>query len=449
MISLRKYIIPGFLISIVLVSCCWFNALRAQQPRANQQLRINLNESKSHWIRFSTFTQLWARVNENNPGTNIQGEDDPYTADLSIRRFRFATFSQVGDRLFVFLQLGKNNLNYLSPRGTSLDLLDAYAEYTFTKQFTFGGGKSPWNGLSRYTAPNSAKQLTLDLPLIALPTLDATDDLTRKLSVYAKGKLSALDYRLVLSKPFSTQNMNGFNPSPIEGISRFTDSKTRPQYAAYLKYEFWEKESNLTSTAVGTYLGSKKVMTLGAGFIFQEYALWSLKQGDTTFHHLALLAVDFFLEIPFHQKKKTAINLYTALFNYDFGPNYIRLIGANNPGYALDPAKASFNGRGNAFPLSGTGNTWLTQAGYLFPEMGSNGKWGQLQPYFMTQLSNFDRLNSTMFYVDLGVNWFFNGHLSKLSFNAQQRPIFIDQGEGLERIENRYQFILQYQVRIE
>lgn len=423
--------------------------LCAQNPTGNKPLIMYLNEEKSHWIRFNGYLQLWSRINQNNPGTTVFGEPESVTSDISIRRFRFGFQGQPTDRLYLYLLLGVNNLNYLSPRGTSIDLLDAYAEYTFGKHLSVGGGKSAWAGLSRYTSPSSSKQMGYDLPFVALPTLDATDDLIRKLSLHAKGKIGHMDYRLVLTKPLSVQNSRSFNPVPVEGISGFTDVRAPAQYSGYFKYEFWEPESNRTAFFAGTYHGAKRVLNLGAGFTFQNNALWSVDRSDTLFHNMMLTAVDFFMDLPLNTLKKTALTVYAAFFSYDFGPNYIRQIGANNPADGVDPSLGSFNGRGNIFPISGTGNAGLLQAGYLLPPMGKSSKLGQLQPYGTCQLSDFERLADPVFYYDLGVNWLFQGHTSKLSLNFQNRPVFYDRDGGIRAEDRKLMVVLQYQVRIE
>ena len=185
-------------------------------PFGNKPLKWHLNQDSTRWMALHTYVQLWARLNNNNPGTKVFENPESTTADISIRRFRLGLQGQLSTNLFVYTQLGINNLNYLSPRGTSTDLLDAYAEYRFSEAFEIGGGKTAWSGLSRYTAPNTSKLLSYDLIFLALPTNDETDDLIRKLSVYAKGKLGSLDYRLIMSKPFAVQNSPDFDPEPEE-----------------------------------------------------------------------------------------------------------------------------------------------------------------------------------------------------------------------------------------
>ena len=424
-------------------------SVMAQKKSGNEPLRLYLNANGTQWLQFSSYLQLWGRVNENNPGSTVNDELENVTTDISIRRFRLGVSSSPWAKTYVSFQLGVNNLNYLSPRGTSVDLLDAYVQYDFSEYLGIGVGKSAWNGLSRYTSPSSSKLMGYDLTFVALPTLDSTDDLIRKLSLFAKGKMGAIDYRVVLAKPLSVRNSSSFNPEPEEKLARFTNNRPKLQYSGYLKYEFLERESNTSPFHTGTYLGGKKVLNLGAGFTFQADALWSLEDGDERYHDLKLFASDIFLDLPLGSNKQKAITCYLGYFNFNFGPNYIRLLGANNPTNGVRPEMASFNWRGNAFPVSGTGEAVFGQFGYLFPKMGAGGSMGRLQPYLSGQYSEFEGFANSIVQYDLGVNWYFNGHLSKLSFNAQNRPILFDSRNGLAVQDRKWMLVLQYQYRME
>lgn len=415
----------------------------------NKPLKWYLNADSTHWLKFHTYIQLWARATQNNPGTVVLEDPEDHTLDLSIRRFRFALQGQLRPKLFVYTQLGINNLNYISPRGTSVDLLDAYAEYQLDPTFEFGGGKTAWTGLSRYSAPNTSMLLTYDLSFLPLPTNNETNDLIRKLSIYVKGKLSQLDYRLVLSKPFAARNSSNFDPVPKEGLAQFTDQANSRLYSGYIKWEFWEKESNRIPFSDGSYLGKRTILNVGLGLEYQPKALWSLSQGDTLYHNMVLWAADMFLDMPLNQQKNTAITFYTGYFNYDFGPNFLRSFGADNPAREVIPELASFNGPGNAFPTVGSGQSLLAQFGFLLPRMGMNGRLGQLQPYTALQYSDFDRLDEPVIVVDLGINWFLQEHFSKLSLNLQSRPIFYESSDKITTDDRRWMMILQYLIRME
>ena len=77
------------------------------------------------------------------------------------------------------------------------------------------------------------------------------------------------------------------------------------------------------------------------------------------------------------------------------------------------------------------------------------GKAGRLQPYVTLQYSNFELLEDPMIYYDLGLNWFLNEHMSKFTLNLQNRPIFHNEGNGLEVQDRRLMMVLQYQFRVQ
>ncbi|MBU2948042.1 OprO/OprP family phosphate-selective porin [Zobellia uliginosa] len=414
-----------------------------------KKLKYFLNEEKTHWLAVHMYTQLWMRMNDNNPGSTIAEELEDSTYDVSVRRFRLGFQAQISDRLWVYSQFGINNLNYQSPRGTSLDLLDAYAEFSVSKSLVIGAGKTAWTGLSRYSAPNTSKLLTNDLLLLALPTDDKADDLIRKLSVFAKGKLGRLDYRFVASKPFLPSKSSDFEEETTENIAEFNDKMKSGIYSTYLKWEFWDSESNQIPFSNGTYLSKKRIFSVGVGAEYQNDALSSRKNSTEVFHDMVLWSADAFLDLPIDTTNETALTAYLGYFNYDFGPNYIRNTATNNTTLSLDNSLASFNGPGNAFPSIGTGSSVYLQAGYLFPKMRRIKDYGRLQPYAAVQYSNFERLEDPMIYYDLGINWFLKAHLSKFSLSLQNRPIYNATAQGLEVDSRKWSAVLQYIIRIE
>jgi hypothetical protein len=282
-----------------------------------------------------------------NPGSKLSqgGLVQDEATDLSIRRFRLSMEAQLSERTMGFFQLGVNNLNYLSGLGASVDLLDAYAEYKISQAVFFGGGKSIWNGLSRYSAPSSARSLTLDLPFVALPTLNITDAVLRKLGIWAKGQVSHLDYRAIVFKPFVVRGQD-----PAEGEAAFSDDGLADALgvSAYVKWQFFEEESNRFPFSPGTYLGQKKVLNLGAGFELQDDRTVHLEQGEPVLNNLKLWAADVFLDLPLDAQGHTAVTAYAAMYDYDAGPRSVRNIGVNNPARFVDPDEASLNGPGNA-----------------------------------------------------------------------------------------------------
>ncbi|HSJ68545.1 MAG TPA: hypothetical protein VK921_12755 [Anditalea sp.] len=421
--------------SIIVTLLGLFTCLSAYGQQ--RPLRYYIEKDSSSYVGMSVAGQVWMRQNENNPGTLINGEPSSHFFDISVRRVRLQAYARLNNRTNIVLSLGQNNINYLTARFGEIRLLDFYVDHQFTKHLTIGAGQSGWNGVSRYAAPSALRTLTLDIPVVAIPTVNQTDNILRKLSAYANGQWKQWDYRLVFSRPYAP-----IETTSIGSVSNFAFAKTGIQTAAYLKYQFFEHESLISPFHVGTYEGRIKVLALGAGFENQPRAMWHLNAAaDTVLTPMRLLAMDIFAELPLGHKD--ALTFYTAYYNDDFGPNFIRIIGLNNVGSGVD-ANGTFSRTGNAWPAIGTGNTIYYQLGYLWT---FSHRKEMFQPFFSGQHSSYDRLGETVNYYEGGINLLMDGQKSKLTFAIQNRPIFdaLPSGNIMETTR-RNSFILQYQM---
>jgi len=331
-------------------------------PVFKEGLKLNFNEEGSHYVKLTLLNQTWLRYNENNPGSAVYGKAAPATFDVGLRRTRLQLFSQLSDRVFIYTQFGMNNFNYLSARKTGAFFHDATCEYTLAKKYlTMGAGLTGWSGLSRFSSPSVGSILALDAPLFEQATNDATDQFLRKLSLYAKGKIARLDYRIAVSNPMVIQQSTLLDNS-VTVNSTFALTPPQKQFQGYFMWQFLDEESNLMAYNTGTYLGKKRVFNLGAGIITQEQAMWHLSvAGDTAKTPLRLLAADVFYDAPLNAEKQTAVSFYAVYANYNFGPGYIRNLGPMNPVSGLMPGQGSFNGSGSAFPMMGTGSIVYAQ----------------------------------------------------------------------------------------
>lgn len=406
--------------------------------------KLPLNADASHYVKLTLLNQVWLRYTQNNPGSRVAGEPQPGTFDVGIRRFRIQFYGQLTDRVFIYSQIGINNFSYLSERKAGFFLHDAVGEYAVVKNaLSLGTGLGAWNGLSRFTASSTASILGLDLPLGAETTIDVNDQFGRRLSLYAKGKLSKLDYRVAVSKPLIVPAN-----TPAVGVASFASLAPKAQLQGYFQWQFLDQESNLTPFTAGTYLGRKRVLNLGAGFIVQPRAMWHKNAGspDTVLTALRHFAVDAYYDAPVGAADQgRALSAYAAFYHLQFGPNYTRNAAPMNPVTGTAGAANVLNGPGNGWPAYGTGNAAYAQLGYKLRDnlLGST----TLMPYVSMQHGRYERLNDPMTYYDLGVNWLLNGHNAKLTLAYQNRPIFTLAGNGkYDRSSDRGAVLAQYQV---
>lgn len=450
-------------------------SLRAQQPpeepqkeekKPIEELRLKLNEDGSHFIKATFLNQVWFRYNNSNPGTTVLGSPSAETFDIGLRRTRIQLFGQLTDRVSFYFQFGQNNFNYLAGqnaansgnRKNQVFFHDALGEYRVTKKgngLVLGGGLTITNGLSRFSQPSISTIVSMDVPVFAQATVDQTDEFSRKLSMYARGQVGKLDYRLVISDPFPvTSNglpQTGINPN---NASFAYDNHTK-QYQGFFMWNFFDKESHVTPYMTGTYLGKKKILNFEAGFIMQKNATWtgsnlgpSAGDPNRKYYDMNLWSVAMFYDSPLNAEKGTALNAYVGYFNTDYGQGYLRYNGIMNPANGTTLTGVPGNFYGNAFAMFGTGTVIYAQAGYLMRK-DLLGDQGTLMPYVTYQGASYNRLDKTMSVWDFGVNWLLKGHNAKFSLDYQIRPTYSTDINNTNNLaqdsDSKGQLVLQYQ----
>ncbi|MFN3850591.1 MAG: porin [Spirosomataceae bacterium] len=430
-------------------------------------IKLDLNPEKTKFIRFITWNQTWFRATQLNPGTTIGGEALKNNYDISARRLRMLAYAQVNKRYMILAHFGINNQTFINGGGSGttgtggygngkkpqLFFHDFWNEYHVvlpTKEnknssLSLGAGLHYFMGLSRMTMSSTLNFLAVDSPIFNWATVDVSDQFVRQFGFFGKGKLNKLEYRFSLNKPFHTN----LAPTNVTESSKAVavDNNGRSKWAktGYVEYQFLDTESNLLPFKVGTYLGTKRVFNIGAGFYSQADGTKSSVNGTLSSHNINLFAVDAFLDMPIGEKtKNTAITVYSGFFNYNFGPNYLRNIGIMNEGAVDANYKGDdrvMAGAGNAQPMIGTGQIFYTQAGLLLPKASEKPKL-RVQPFVAFTSKNFDALPKTVSNFDAGVNWLIDGHHAKITTQYSLRPELTMTGSAKKYGE----FIAQLQI---
>ncbi|MFD1186673.1 hypothetical protein [Pontibacter rugosus] len=422
------------LLSIVagLGLCCFGGSVMAQGSTLyGAGLKVPLNEDGSKYVRVILWNQVWVRYNENNTGSLRNGEPEDDTFDVGLRRSRVLFYSQISPRFLIVTHFGINNQNAVSGGVLAADgkkpqlfMHDAYVEYkVFGNQLNLGAGLHYWNGISRMTNASTLNFLAMDAPIFNWPTIETTDQFARMIGVFAKGKLGKLDYRMAVNDPFLTNTAEA-----ISTTANYNPRNNKKVYQGYFNYQFLDQESNLLPYMVGTYLGTKNVFNIGAGFLHNSDAMWHeepLGFGGSRIvqEDMSLFGVDAFLDKPLNTETGTAITAYAVYYNYDFGRNHVRSIGL------LNPANGGGALRGNAVPTIGTGSIYYGQAGYLLPT-NTFGEKARLQPYAAFSYGKFDALENSSGdrvaakVLDVGANVYLEGHNAKITLNYRNRPDF-------------------------
>ena len=213
---------------------------------------------------------------------------------------------------------------------------------------------------------------------------------------------------------------------------------------------FWDKESNKLPFYVGTYLGAKKVLNVGAGFYRHGGASLYKTVTDSTYQDHLAIGADIYMDMPLNKTKGTALSVLATFYNMDFGTNYIRNVGILNEHAGTVAATAgrsadSWSGGGNAQPTIGTGNIGYLQTGLLLPKL-KNGT--AFMPYFTYTYKDFDRLADASSQFGLGINYYVTGHNAKITLEYQTRPVYKQNVDtnAIERNGSKGQIILQTHI---
>lgn len=435
-------------------------------PDYGSGLKLNLNPEGDKYVRFILWNQIWLRNTEMNPGTMVSDEATKNTWNIGNRRLRALAYAQITKRYMVLMHFGINNQTFINGGGSGttgtggygngkkpqMFFHDAWNEYAVVLpgeagkfSLSLGAGLHYYMGLSRMTMASTLNFLTVDSPIFTWPLIDNSDQFARQMGLFAKGKYGKFEYRFSLNKPFATNLAPVDVTNPAARVA--VDNNGNPKFskAGYVEYQFLDSESNLLPFKVGSYLGTKKVFNLGAGFYHQKDGTRTSVNSQIEKHDIALYAIDAFADLPLgNAKNKMALSAYAGFYNYNFGPNYLRNlgimnVGSNDPNFIGDKAIA---GAGNLQPMIGSGNIYYLQAGLLLPSNADKPKI-RIQPFAAYTNKNFKALENSSSQFDIGANWFIDGHHAKLTTQYSTRPTYTS---ASAEPKSKGEFILQFQI---
>lgn len=379
------------LFTLILSVCCLLGAWAQGSPQDDsyKPLTLKLNEEGSKYVRLIIWHQQWMETN------NLAVEDAPLQVNHLARRSRFLAYAQVSPKFLILTHFGLNNLTpaNLTSLGNNGDapqlfLHDAWVEYKINNWLYLGGGLHYWKGLTRLANASTLNFMTLDQarPFIQWHSLAVTDQFARHLGVYAKGQYGKFDYRLAWNNPGrnglqadrgtkgSNLTYDGFNQPDQNG-----DPVGNNIFEGYLRYNFWDTESTKLPYQVGSYLGGKKVLGVGAGFFLHPDGMYN----NATDEHgdVSHFAADVFLDTPLTEDD--CLSAYASFISFNYGEQYVSR-------------------------WAGTGTSIYAQVGYKPAR-------SKFMPYVAFQNGQYDGLDDSVSGLDIGLNYFINGHHAKLT----------------------------------
>ncbi|WP_306643842.1 hypothetical protein [Sanyastnella coralliicola] len=378
----------------------------------NGGLKVKLNDSGSKYFRLITWHQFQLLASDEF--------DENFDVSAQLRRSRMLMFAQLSDRFLVLTHFGLNNLTSagLHPTGQSsqaqLFMHDAWVEYKLANNVYMGGGLHYWNGISRLNNQSTLNMMPLDNPRFAWATIGTSDQFARHIGLYVKGTVkNKLNYRFAWNQPMTNSIDLGDELTPdaasYQGAFYEGHKDAGHAFSGYVNYEVFDSESTKLPYFVGTYLGAKKVLSVGGGFFYHPKGSVSLNSESTEIisHDVLLFSADVFYDAPLGDNG-SAISAYAGYFNYDFGPNY-----------ALGGTSVDIN----------TSNTIYTQIGYLLPKFSEKMR---VQPYVTASTRDADAFGDNLIQdVNLGANFFINGHNAKYTIQYGYRQVGTAPTDGI------------------
>lgn len=383
--------------TLVLSLLCFFavHTMTAQEKseidHSYKPLTLKLSEDGKKYVRFIMWHQLWATTN------NLEAEGAKFQLTPSIRRSRFLAFAQVSPKFMLLTHFGLNsltpgNMTSLGSNGDSpqMFLHDAWGEFKVHDAVYIGAGLHYWKGMTRLSNQSTLNLMTLDQsrPFVAWHSLGITDQFARHLGVYAKGQVDKFDYRLALNSPlrntigagkdYGTKG-SGLTYTGVSTPTEGGDPTGNTVIEGYFRYNIFDKESTKLPFAVGTYLGKKKVLALGAGFYAHPNGMVDSTGVHSGVGHFAL---DAFLDMPVGANGD-AVNTYLAFMNFNYGENYVSR-------------------------WAGTGTALIAQAGYYLNS-------AKIMPYVGFNYGGYQGYDDPVTALNVGMNYFINGHFAKVT----------------------------------
>ncbi len=387
-----------FLLLIGLFTYTLQPVLAQGAPDYNGGIKLKLNEDGSKYIRFISWAQVQGVYN------NDVAENESHI-NFNLRRARILSYAQITNKFLILTHFGLNNLNNstLDPvgkgDGAQLFFHDVWAQYQIAKNHTIGGGLHYFNGISRLNNQSTLNMLTLDNNRQSWATLGLSDQFARHLGLFAKGKFGKLQYRIAINDAIK----NGLDErtpenggAAVYGGSRLLGTKDAGKiFAGYFDYNFLDQESNFLPFKVGSYLGTKKVFNIGAGFFSHpKGSVVANQNGDLKGDDITIFAIDAFYDAPLGENG-SAITAYATYQNNDYGKDYLY----------------------NAY---GTGSMIYGHVGYLIP--GSKTQ-PRIQPYISYANRSYDAIDDNGSTFGIGSNLYLSGHHSKLTLEYKNEKL--------------------------
>lgn len=401
------------LLIISLFTVLFSTSLRAQgNLEYTGGYKVKLNDDGTKYFRTIMWGQFWAQYDDGAP-------EDVSQLNISVRRARILTYAQLNKNFLILTHFGYNSANgdNLSPTGkgasSQLFFHDFWGEWRINDHIFVGAGQHYWNGISRLSSQSTLNFLTLDNNRQSWAVLGLSDQFARHIGIYVKGTAGRLRYNFSLDEAIAnnlqediTPEIDG--PAVYQGRELLGSADAGKVIQGYVDFHFFDKESSFLPFRVGTYLGTKRVFNVGAGFLLHPNGAVILdSEGELQGEDVGIFAVDAFVDLPL-AGNGSAITGYLVFQDNDYGRNF-----------QLGETYA-------------TGSMVHTHVGYLIPGKPDATRF---QPYLSYQNRTIKALDDNASRIGIGGNIFLTGHHSKITIEYTNSKYAVSDNRGVLTVQ--------------
>ena len=302
--------------------------------------------------------------------------DDGSSFDAFLRRNRLTFSGQYNDNIGFYAQFEAGNDSKLGEDNKSVYYRDAYVTLDYRDDLRFMIGRFK-NTFSRENLEACLEPLTMDrAEVLAYTPFGGSRD--TGLAVWGNLLDAKFQYRLMVA----------------DGREGDYVAEDNPRITGRVHYSFWEPEFNYGY--LGTYLGTQKVLTIGAAYDYQAGVAYGNYPTRSDIKDYKAWTVDAFMEYP---AQSGVYTVSAAAFKYDTG-------GAIN--MTPDPD----------LPVNSDLEGYYVKAGYMLPGKVAGGR---LQFFARHEMSDYGVKTGNAEYYDqtwnsVGANYYLDGQKLKISF---------------------------------
>jgi len=340
----------------------------------------------------------------------INGDKYEDLNDFMIRRAYMYLKGDVTQYVSFFTHLASDKIGMEKPTGGSLDnsgmglgsgvaWRDLWITLNLHEAFKIQMGRMYVPLTRNYGTTSTKCMLTADLPFLQGGSRGG---------IFYAQKVGRDDGLTLWGNPFGGLLQYRFMIS--EGVEDDANPEDNLRFVGRLSLSLLEPETSWFNK--GTYLGKKKVLSLGFGMDSQD----DLTLGGSENQDNTVWTVDAFFDYPVGEGAVTVEAAYIDIDNCTQGkPNFYHDLEASNDA-----------------------ENWYINAGYLLP--GSIGP-GQLQPYIRYETVDVDKKNQTDF-LSGGFNYYLKEHNCKLTADYMQ--VDPDNHDKDDRVIFTFQFTVGF-----